>query len=124
MATSQADDPVLRLTRRLSGWLTRGQISPEEFVHRLFDEFAGDRRVPTYLATPLLDSIPGPARDAFVCRVREALGPGYRRQPFLYGGPERVAEEELQRDAEVQTARVRAWAAEFQRLLDGGRLLV
>src|SRR5262249_59078800 len=97
MATSQADDPVLRLTRRLSGWLSSGRIPPEEFADRLFDEFAGDRRVPTDLAAPLLDSIPGPALDAFVGRVREALGPEFRRQPFLYGGAGRLSQEGLRR---------------------------
>jgi hypothetical protein len=124
MATSQADDPMLHLTRKLSGWLARGQITPEEFVHRLFQEFAGDRRVPTHLAAPLLDSIPEAAGDTFICRIEEALSPGFRRQPFLYGGAERVSEEQLRRDAEEQTARVRAWAMELRRLLDGRRSLV
>jgi hypothetical protein len=124
MTTSQPDDPVLHLTRKLSGWLSRGQISPEEFVDRLFQEFAGDRRVPTYLAAPLLDSVPEAARDHFICRIEEALCPGFRRRPFLYGGAEQVSEEQLRREAEEQTARVRAWAMELRRLLDGGRSLV
>jgi hypothetical protein len=119
-ATSRADDPVLRLARRLSGALARALISPDEFVDRLFMEFAGDRRAATELAAPLLDSIPEAAREAFIGRVREALAAGFRRQPFLYGGAERVPEERLRREAEEQTARVRAWASELRRLLDGG----
>ncbi len=115
MANPEDDDPLLRLTRRLGRWLIQGRISPEELVHRLFDEFAGDRRAPTHLASSLLDAIPEAAHDAFLGRVREALAPDFRRQPFLYGGEEPVSADKLRRDADEQTARVRAWATEFRR---------
>jgi hypothetical protein len=118
MADSQADDPLLRFTRRGGRWLTQGRVSPDEFTHRLFDEFPGDRRAPLHLASSLLDSITEAARDAFVGRVREAVAPDFRRQPFLYGGAEPVSADKLHQEADEQTARVRAWATEFRRLLD------
>src|SRR5579864_5902061 len=61
-----------------------------------------------------------PAYAVFVGRVEEALHPEFQRQPFLYGGEEPRPAEKLRQDAEEQTARVRAWAAEFRRLLGVG----
>jgi hypothetical protein len=111
-------DSILHSVRRVSRFLSNGKITPEEFVSKLFDEFAWDRHALTYLAAQVLALVPETGKRAFVERVDEALRPEFRRQPFRYGGAEPVPEERMRREGEEQTARVRAWAAEFRRLMD------
>jgi hypothetical protein len=121
MSTQEDEDPMLRLTRRLSRWLTLGKISPEEFADRLFQEFAADNRAPLDLAEQITALVPQEGSEVFTRRVEEALRPEFLRRPFLYGGAEPVSAEKLRKDAEEQTARVKAWAAEFRPLLDQQR---
>src|SRR5262249_35180310 len=118
-AADFAQDWVVEIAGRCNRALSRGVITVEEAVAKLFDEFAGDRRAPVHLAQQVWMLIPEIARPEFVKRVEEALKPGFRRQPFLYGGARPATEEELRRDADEQTARIQAWSKQFRRVLAG-----
>jgi len=58
--------------------------------------------------------VPEVIRGDFTVAIRPAAS-GFRYHAFFIGGNE----DEARRDVDLRTVRVRAWAAEFVRFLDG-----
>lgn len=95
----------------------RGLIFPQEFINKVFDEVAGIKQVDLDSMPELWSAVPENIRADFTVAVRNALQPDFRYGPFLHGGRRPMTEEELRLDADLRTARVQAWAAEFDKFL-------
>jgi hypothetical protein len=114
-----AEQQLLKYVERISDLCARDRMTPDEMVACLFDELAArDLAVDIYLAADIAGFVPHNARARFVEHVRTILQPGFRRQPFAYGGGRLATEDELRADAEEQTARVCGWAAQFRLVMD------
>lgn len=87
-----------------------GKVTPDEFVDRVFLEFANQPESLTHLAPTVLAEVPPAARGAFDERVADALRPGFRYPiwAFWHGSN---TEEQDRLLSERLTARVRAWAS-------------
>jgi hypothetical protein len=118
MPPEDSEGWFVRVAEKSGRACAEGRITSEELVTKLFDEFAADRGTHTHLAARILTTIPDAARSEFVRRVEDALRPDFRKPPWNYGGPRQPTEEERRRESDELTTRVRAWAAEFRRLLD------
>jgi hypothetical protein len=121
-----AENPIVRspeeqlvaVFRRFGGAVARGLLSGAEFTNRVLDEFASlDRVFPAIIPT-LWDLVPTMIRGEFDAALRRATTPEFRYRAFVIGGGEPSTEDELRRDADLRTARVRAWAIEFVHFLD------
>jgi hypothetical protein len=84
----------------------------------MFDLFAFVDRVYPEIIPSLWDIVPDVARDVFTSEVLRATLPGFKWYPFYIGGY-RQTEEELKRDGQLRTTRVKTWAAEIWRFLEG-----
>jgi hypothetical protein len=117
MNAEPIEEWVITIVRRCGRLVSRGLINPVEAVAGLFDEFAWDPVAAVHLAPQVWALLPEPLHTEFIKRVDEALQPGFRRRPFLYGGEHPVTEEKLRREADEQTHRVKAWAEQFRQVL-------
>ena len=91
-------------------------ITGMEFAYKALDLFANTTEVYTDLVPELWEAVPVVVRDEFATMIRRATEPAYRFRTFRIGLP--LTDDERQKDAEVRTPRVRAWAVEFCLLLD------
>jgi hypothetical protein len=113
------EEQLLAVFRRCGKHAARGVVTAVEFINRVFDEFASLDRVYPEIIPALWDLVPDVIRNEFAAGVRRASAPGFRYHAFHIGGNlPPPTEEELRRDADLRTARVQAWAAEFVRFLD------
>ena len=108
---------LITVFRKCGGYVVRGLVSPQEYVNKAFDEFSYIDRVYPDVIPALWVLVPEITRGEFIAEVRRAALPGFRWPPFYIGGSRPMTEDELRRDVELRTARVQAWAVEFDRYL-------
>jgi hypothetical protein len=111
-------DYLLGMFRKCRGFVARGLITGPEFINKAFDSFADLERVYPEVIPDLWKEIHEDIRDEFRTAVRNATLPGFHYHAFHFGGGRAMTDEEWQRDAELRTTRVRAWAVEFVRFWD------
>jgi hypothetical protein len=110
---------LLGTVRKCAGLVVRGLVTGREFINKVLDEFAHTEGVYPELMPDLWAVIPDSIRGEFAEAIRDAARPDFRYHAFYIGGGRPMTEEELQRDADLRTARVQAWAREFVRFLAG-----
>src|SRR5262245_58529581 len=103
---------LLATFERCAKVFARELITAREFVNKIFDEFAHADRVYPEIVPALWELLPEGIRGEFTASIREAVLPSFVWHPFYIGGGRPMTEEELRRDAELRTSRVRAWAQE------------
>ena len=109
------EEQVVAVFRRTSGAVTRGLLTGVEFINRVIDEFASIDRVYPEIIPALWALIPNFIREEFVATIRRAAAPEFRYRAFHFGGSLRMTDEEIQKDADLRTERVQAWAVAFVR---------
>jgi hypothetical protein len=113
------EEELVAMFRRTGAHAARGTVTVVEFINRVFDAFASLDRVYPEVIPALWELVPVVIREEFVAALRGATAPEFRYHAFHFGGGRPLTEDELRRDADLRTARVRAWAVEFVRFLDG-----
>jgi hypothetical protein len=113
------EEELVAVFRRMGTHAARGTVTGVEFTTRVFDEFASLNRVYPEVIPVLWELVPAVIREEFVGALRGATAAEFRYHAFHFGGGRPMTEDELRRDADLRTARVRAWAVEFVRFLDG-----
>ena len=113
-----SEQNLLEMIQRVAAFYNRSIITALEFINKVFDEFAHTERVYPELVAELWEAIPETVRSDFVKAVRDAARPEFRYRGFYIGGGRPMSEVELQRDADLRTERVQAWAREFVRYLE------
>jgi hypothetical protein len=116
MQTDQ--DYLLGEVTRTGNSFVRGIITEREFVNKVLGLFAHSEHVFVELIPKLWQAIPAALRVEFASSIREAAKPDFRYHAFYIGGGRPQTEDEILRDANLRTSRVRAWALEFVRFLD------
>jgi hypothetical protein len=109
---TSAGDELLADIGRYGRQLSRGFITTEELVDKLFDKLA--EKVEIHMAQQVIAAVPTTTRQAFQNRIAEILRPDYRKPAWKYGGERPVSDEEQRRESAVLTARVKAWAVALQ----------
>jgi hypothetical protein len=107
---------MVNLFRRVSRFVARGLLTPQEFINKAFDTFATLDRVYPSVIPSIWELIPEPTRGNFSGAVRSATAPRFRWYPFYTTGV--MTEEYLRQNAELNTARVAAWALAFVLFLE------
>jgi hypothetical protein len=123
MVRETPEQHLLGVVRKCAGFVVRGIVTGREFINKVFDEFAHTERVYPEVVPELWAAVPNGTRAEFAEAIRDAVRPDFRYHAFYIGGGRPMTEEELQRDAELRTARVQAWAREFARFLAGVEML-
>ena len=111
----QADRLVERF-RRECRLVSAGIADESGLPGRLLDLLSCERRVCPAVIARLWAFVPAGARDGFASAVRQAASPQFRLPLWIRDG-QPMTLEELEQDAELRSARVRVWAAEFCRFL-------
>ena len=111
------EEYLIGVVRKCAGSVVRGIVSGREFVNKVFDEFAHTERVYPGAVPELWAAVPNSTRVEFAEAIHDACQPEFRYHAFYIGGGRPMNEEELQRDAELRTARIRAWTFEFASFL-------
>lgn len=119
MVRETPEQRLLGIVRKCARFVVRGFITGREFINKVFDEFAHAERVYPEVVPELWAAVPDGARAEFIEAIRGAVRPDFRYRAFYIGAGRPMTEEELQRDAELRTARVQRWAREFERFLCG-----
>src|SRR5262249_7988379 len=112
---------LLRDLARVGKAVERGIITGPEFINKAFSEFANAGQVYPEVIPGLWALVPGDIRAEFADAVQDALRPDYRFREFWIGPGPQGSEEERQRESKLRTDAVRAWAAEFVRLMVEGK---
>jgi hypothetical protein len=111
-------EQLLDVIRKTGIIFLRTVITAQEFINKVFDEFALTECVYPDLVPELWQVIPAEVRDDFAIAVRNAARPDFRYIAFYIGSEQSMSEDELRRAADLPTQRVQAWAREFVRYLD------
>jgi hypothetical protein len=114
MGTSP-EDQLRSEFRKYGPYVVRGVVTAPEYTNKVFDTLSYLDRVYPAVIPELWEAVPAEARAAFEAAVRAAARPGFRYQAFYIGPGPAMAEDERRRDADLRTARVRAWAEAFVR---------
>lgn len=109
-------DRLVEKFRRECRRVSAGFADRADVPGRLWDLLAGEDRVCPEVVPRLWALVPAGAREDFAAAVRQAASPQFRLLPWLREGRP-MTWAELEADAESRSGRVRAWAAEFCRLL-------
>jgi hypothetical protein len=98
-----------------------GVITSTEFINKAFSEFADAGQVYPDVISNIWAQIPLDMQPEFVNAVHNAARPDFLfREVFIGPWPPR-SEEERQRENQLRTEVVRAWAIEFERWLGDGK---
>jgi hypothetical protein len=116
MVRETPEQHLLGVVRKSAGFVVRGIVTSREFINKVFDEFAHTDRVYPEVVPELWAAVPDANRAEFAEAIRDAVRPDFSYHGFYIGG---MTEEELQRDAELRTARIQDWAREFAEFLAG-----
>jgi hypothetical protein len=111
----QADRLVERF-RRECRQVSAGLTDPAELPGRLWNLLADWDRVAPEVVPRLWAQVPASVRELVASACRSAACPDFRLPPWLRDG-QPMTWAELEADAEIRSARVRVWAAEFGRVL-------
>jgi hypothetical protein len=104
---------LLGVVRKCAEFVVRGNVTGREFINKVFDEFAHTERVYPEVVPDMWAAVPESIRGEFAEAISYAVGPDFRYHAFYVGGGRPLTEEELQRDADLRTARIQAWARAF-----------
>lgn len=113
-----AEPYILARVRKYARFLARGFITDRELASGVFDVFAHTEIVCAEIVPEIWAAIPGSSWGEFAAAVRDAVRPDFRFRAFYIGGGRPLTVEEMQREAEILTARVQTWAREFARFMD------
>lgn len=103
---------LLTAVRKCGKFVVRGLVTTPEFINKVFDEFAEIDRVYPDLLPELWRAVPEGIRSEFTTAIYDAARPDFRYHAFFIGGRQ-MTKDELRRDADLRTVRVRAWATAF-----------
>jgi hypothetical protein len=110
------EDRLVELFRRECRKVSAGLADAAGLPGRLWYHLGDRPRVRPEVVARLWAHVPAGARDGFAAAVREAASPEFRL-PLWIREYRPMTLAELEADADLRSDRVRAWAAEFCRVL-------
>jgi hypothetical protein len=113
------DDRLVEMFRRECRKVSAGLADVSVLPGRLWYHLGDRPRMRPEIVPRLWAHVPAAAREGFAAAMREAAAPAFRL-PLWIREYRPMTLAELEADADLRSDRVRAWAAEFCRMLASG----
>lgn len=119
-ATMSDTDSLLKFARKYAVlFAERNLISGEEYVNSMLYMLSASDQPCRETVVRLWETVPQRLQESFIQMIRRATERDFRWHPFHIGGnPPPQTGEVLRRSADLNTARLQAWALEFVRFWD------